>query len=288
MSVDLMIPELWSARLLVQFDRMNVWQPLFNDVSRWLRRDGDKVHMGEITSEPTIADYARYTALAAPDRITTIEHVLTIDQMKAFSFVIDDVDRTQTRPALMDEVARRTAVRMGNLINDHLRETFEAAVPSANPDNQLTTAEQITGSDFAKQMLEQIADVGEAMDAAYVPRDMRFAVMSPGVFWKLVEKLTGETTQSAYRVESFIQAILPNLFGFRPIVDAGIPTAGNKRHRVYLGRPNQYGNNAAYQIRTLEGFRSHDYFGDIVRGLYVYGADCFEGDWNYYIQPATQ
>ena len=287
MSVDLMIPELWSARLLTQFDRMNVWQPLFNDVSRWLRRDGDKVHMGEITSEPTIANYTRYGALAAPGRITTIDHTLTIDQMKAFSFEIDDVDTAQTRPMLMDEVARRTAVRMGNLINDHLRDTFEAAVPSASPDNQLATEDQITETNFAKQMLEQIADVGEAMDEASIPRDMRFAVMSPGVFWKIVEKLVGETTTSPYRIESFINAILPHLYGFRPIVDSGIPKIGAKRHRVYLGRPNQYGNNAAYQIRTLEGYRSHQGFRDVIRGLYVYGADCFEGDWNYYIQPAT-
>ena len=287
MSVDAMIPELWQARLLRQFDRLNVWQPLFNDVSSWLRQDGDMVHMGEVTSAATISNYSRNTALSTPDDITVIDHTLTIDQMKAFSFRLDDVDRMQTRPALMDEMLRRTVVKMGNLINDYLREVFEAAVPASAPDNQLATVDQITEENFAKQILEQIQDVDLAMNKANIPMDNRWLVMNYDVRDKIIDKLVSETNDTQYRVEAFTQAVVPSLYGFRVIYDNGIPATGPKRHRVYLGRPNMYGNNAAYQIQKLEGFRSHDYFADIIRGLYVYGADCFEGDWNYLIQPAT-
>ena len=286
MSVDNMIPELWSARLLIQFDRRNVWQNIFQDVSSQLR-DGDTLHIGEITSEPTIGDHTRNTAVGTPDTITTADHTLTIDQMKKFSFMLDDVDRVQTRPMLLDEVARRTGVRMGNAINDYLRGVFEDATPSASPDNQLATAEDVADDAFVTQLLAQLLDIWEAMENDNVPADMRYIIFNPTVGKALIKKLVGEPNDTQYRVEAFIHAVIPYLYGFQPIIDRGIPTSGAKLNRVYVGRPNPLGNIAAYQIRQLEGFRSQTYFADVVRGLYVYGADVIEGDWNYYIQPAA-
>ena len=287
MSVDNMIPEIWSARLLVQFDRMNVWQPLFNDISSELSMGGDTVHIGEITSTVTIGDHVRNTAVGTPDTITTADSTLTVDQMKEFSFMLDDVDAMQTRPMLMDEVARKTGVQMGNIINDYLRGIFEATVPSATPDNQLATANNTDHAEFAEQLLAQMLDVWEAMTDANIPLDQRYVVMSTKVAKKLIAQLVGETNDSEYRIQAFIQALMPHLYGFRPIIDKGIDKTGAKQHRVYLGRTNPMGNLAVYQIRTLEGFRSQTYFADVIRGLYVYGAKVIEPDWNYYIQPAA-
>ena len=130
MTVATAIPELWSARILDGFQRTNTWANLITDVSEEIS-DGDTLNLNEVTSGVTVKDYDG-TDIDAPETMTTDDQALVINQQKYFNIEVDDIDRVQARPALLDHFALQAGREVAKVYDEHLSGTFIAGIDAAH------------------------------------------------------------------------------------------------------------------------------------------------------------
>ena len=128
MAITHAIPELWSAGILTNFRRVNVWSNLVTDVSSELT-EGDTLHMASLTTYPTVKDYTRNADIADPELMTDADTTLTISQEKYFHIAVDDVDRVQMKPDLFMEHTMRAGEKVAQTVDNYL---YSECGPRAN------------------------------------------------------------------------------------------------------------------------------------------------------------
>lgn len=115
------IPQVWSARLLREFRRARRWRRAITDVSDEIARQGDTIHVGEITSDVTIRDYDKTADIADPEIQDDSEQNFKIDQGKYFNIAVNDVDRVQSQPALLPRFTNRAAYELALNYDNYIR-----------------------------------------------------------------------------------------------------------------------------------------------------------------------
>lgn len=115
MSVINFIPTIWSARLLAHLDKKHVYAALVNrDYEGEIKNYGDTVKINQI-GDINIKDYTKGKDIDDPEDLSGEQTILTIDQAKYFNFAIDDVDKAQVNPKLMDAAMQRAAYGMNDV-----------------------------------------------------------------------------------------------------------------------------------------------------------------------------
>src|SRR5688572_31340497 len=100
MSLENFIPEVWSARLLVNLYNTLVYgnpRLINTDYEGESRNMGDTVRINSIGAV-TVGDYTKNTDMAAPQTLSDAQTTLTITQQKYFNFQVDDIDKFQQFP----------------------------------------------------------------------------------------------------------------------------------------------------------------------------------------------
>ena len=272
MAVTNAIPELWSARLQRAFDAQYIWRELVTDLSSELTV-GDTLHLNEVTSDVTVNDYTVNTDINDPETIDTGDKELVINKQKYFNIAIDDVERAQTRPNLMDEYSRKAGVEMAKQVDtdiytvvnagvDATRKYSGAQFPDANPDK----TERETWIKRLFTLVEVIRD-------ANVPEGVRpWCVLNKDVAKELVEYLIFDRDQGSGDLndEAWVNARLSNFLGLNVRVDRNrSTTAATGLVQATVGLPQATG--FARQIRRVEPYRLEKRFSDAIKGLMVYG-----------------
>ena len=93
MAISNFIPTIWSAAILENFKAAQAIIPTLNRQYEGEVANGNTVKITGITT-PSVQDYASSRSLTV-DALSDSTQSLTIDQMKAISFKVDDVDRVQ-------------------------------------------------------------------------------------------------------------------------------------------------------------------------------------------------
>ena len=93
MAIDNFIPEVWSAGVTQEFIANQVVIPTLGTAFTGDVTAGSTVHIINATT-PTISDYSASRTIS-PEALADTEVQLNIDQEKAFSVNVDDVDRVQ-------------------------------------------------------------------------------------------------------------------------------------------------------------------------------------------------
>ena len=119
MAIDNFIPEVWSARIKAHLDKALVYGNVVNrEYEADIAEYGDKIHINQI-SDVTVFDYTKNTDFASgAETLTDTTTSLDIDQAKAFNFQIDDVDKAQQKPKIMDYAMSRAAYALADAM-DH-------------------------------------------------------------------------------------------------------------------------------------------------------------------------
>ena len=273
MPITKVIPEIWSARLLRAFERATVWNGLVTDVSSELAAGGDTLHLGKITSAVTVRDYAREAAIAAPEFPTDAEETLVLAQKKYFNLGVDDLDRVQAKPALLDEFSRMAAVEVGKGIDTHIYTIVRAGIAAARKTSVTKLRPVVNATTANRQAFAlEILDAVEEMDNANWPADGRWAVIPTDikkqlVIW-LIEKnlLAANTTDEAIKNAAFSR-----IFGLDIRADSQITRAsatGNPYAILGMRTATIY----VSQVQKVEAYRHPSYFADALKGLYLYQA----------------
>ena len=288
------IPEIWSGKLQVKFYKYTVLAEITNnDWEGEIKGSGDKVHIRSIPTI-TIRDYTKGLNLTneVPES-TPIE--LSIDKGKYFSVVCDDVDEVQADVRLMDMFTNDAAEQMKIAIDGNVLQSVYTDAASANKgatagaisgNINLGTANaalSITkdGASSTTAILDLILNMGQVLDEQNVPEDGRWMVITPWIA-SLIKKselrqayLTGDDVTPLRNgklgmIDRFTLYVSNNLK--TQADNAG--TSGDTSDDftgTYIMAGTRDAVSFASQITNVETLRSQSTFGNIVRGLNVYG-----------------
>ena len=270
------IPEIWSGKLIENFYDATVLSAISNtDYEGEIRNMGDTVNI-RTTPEITIQTYVKGQTLSVenPDKAKL---QLVIDKGEYFACVEDDVDQVQTDMNLMDMWSKDASERMKIKIDQRVLADILTGV-SAN--NKGTAAGAISGniglgatgsavSLTKTNVIEKIVDMGTVLDEANCPEQNRYLVIPA--------KMAGLIKQSDLKDASITgdgstplrNGRLGMIDRFTVYVSHNLVKDSNGDFSVIGGHT--MGFTFASQMTNMETIRSETTFGNIIRGLQVYG-----------------
>lgn len=275
------IPEIWSGKLIENFYDATVLSAISNtDYEGEIKSMGDTVNI-RTSPEITLRSYTKGQTLQ-------IEHPdkpklqLVIDKGEYFACVEDDIDKVQTDIAMMDLWSKDASEKMKIKIDQRVLTDLLPDIAAGNKGltagaktasfNLGTTASPLTvtkdGAGGTTSIIDLIVDMGTVLDEANVPESGRFIVL-PAKACGLIKKselkdasLSGDGTSILRngrlgQIDRFTVYMSHNLK-----VDTG-------KFNVIAGH--KMGFTFASQMTEMETLRSEQTFGNIIRGLQVYG-----------------
>jgi len=274
------IPEIWAGKLIEKFYKTTVFGAISNtNYQGVIKNQGDKVYIRQI-GDVTISDYVKGQKLVY-ERIESTDVELAIDKAKYFAFTCDDVDAYQSDIKLMNEWSTDASEQMKIKIDSLVLQDM-ATSSSLNAYNVGATAGKISGSfnigasaapvQLTKaNVLEYIVDCGTVLDEQNVPETGRWMVI-PSWVANLIKKsdlkdasLVGESPTIMRNgrlgiIDRFTLYLSNNVYSATDTVTCYYVLFGTN-HAITF----------ASQITKMESLRAETTFGDLVRGLQVYG-----------------
>lgn len=257
MAVTNFIPTVWSAAILENFKTAQAIIPTLNRQYEGEIASGNTVKITGITT-PSIQDYATSRTLTI-DALSDSTQSMLINQEKAISFKVDDIDRVQAAGSF--EPVTADAGRA--LAEDS--ESYVIAQMKANGTSAGTTAITTPAHAFAA-----VVAIRTALGKAKIPASDRFLAVSPEFAALLLaegSKLTSANTAGGDG--ELRNGVLGNLLGFTVIEHPLLTHTSNRPAAI-----GYHGPSVGYvgQIAKTEGGRMELAFADYIRSLNVYGA----------------
>jgi len=288
-SASKFIPQVWSGKLVEKFYTATVFGAIANtDYEGEISDYGDQVII-RTTPTLTITDYQIGDALNYETPINA-NTTLDINKGKYFAFTLDDVDSMQSDINLMDDWAEDASEQMKIAVDS---DVITNIITDVSTDNKGIAAGVISGDinlgatgtngDAAIQItsstiLDYIIDMGTVLDEQNVPETGRWLVM-PAWMVATIKKsdlkdasLAGDTTSIMRNglvgmVDRFMLYLSNNIVGI---------TEGTATLYKPIGGHSS-GLTFAAQMTKMETLPNPDTFGQLVRGLNVYGYKVIEG-----------
>lgn len=276
------IPEIWSAKLIENFYDSTVLAAIANtDYEGDIKSMGDTVNI-RTTPDLTIRTYEKGMTLAV-ERPDKPKIQLVIDQGEYFAAIEDDVDKVQADINLMDTWSRDASEKMKIKIDQNVLAGMLTGIAATNKG---ATAGRIsadidlgtTAAPLAMtktNVIDLLVDMGTVLDEANAPEAGRFIVI-PAKMAGLIKKsdlkdasITGDGT-SIQR-----NGRLGMIDRFTVYVSHNLNVATGK-FDIVAGH--KMGLTFASQMTEMESIRAETTFGNIVRGLQVYGYKVVKGE----------
>lgn len=262
MAIDNFIPEIWAAGVTQSFIANQVVIPTLNTQFTGQVTRGNQVHIINATT-PTIVDYAAAGRTITAEALADTEVLLNIDQEKAFSVNVDDVDKVQASSDFGPWVDSA-----GRALAEDAEEYLIAQMLAGATDGQETTPVAV---DTPAEARAAVRKIRKLMSTAKVPASDRFMVVNPDFADLLIDGLSDAAVAGG--TEELRNGQILRLYGFNivesPLVAGSTPTAIGYHSSMVA-----YAN----QINSLEALRNPTKFADIVRGLNVYGAKVIKSE----------
>jgi hypothetical protein len=275
------IPEIWSGKLIENFYDATVLSAISNtDYEGEIRRMGDTVN---IRTQPniTIREYVKGQNLVVenPD---SPKLQLVIDKGEYFSCVEDDIDRVQSDIKLMDMWSKDASEQMKIKIDQRVLTDMLPDIDSRNKGatagaksaafNLGTTGTPLTvtkdGASTTTPVVDLIVDMGTVLDEANVPESDRFLVIPARMAGLIKKSELKDASLTGDSVTPLRNGRLGMIDRFTLYVSHNLNVASGKTS-IIAGH--KMGFTFASQMTEMETLRAQSTFGNIVRGLQVYG-----------------
>lgn len=276
------VPEIYSKSVLKFFRRASIAEDITNtDYYGEIANYGDTVH---VIKEPTISigDYTRGKKVDVQD-LDDDEITLIVDQAKYFSFAVDDIEKKQAHLNWESLSTNSGAYSLKNSYDSAILTYMSGQALAANVvgSDSATTSGDLSSTSTSMDLgyaagevspLALLSRLSLKLDEQDVPEENRWLVASPA-FWEVMadenSKLMGVDftgdTNSMLRNGRITDGLIR---GFRPYKTNNTP-AGTNASIVMAGHMSSTA--TASQINKTEVLRSTEFFGDVVRGLHMYG-----------------
>jgi hypothetical protein len=286
------LPSIYSAKVLNFFRKASVVEAITNtDYSGEISNYGDSV---KIIKEPVISvyDYTRGSD-TTQTKLTDEELTLVVDSAKAFKFIVDDIERDMSHVNFKEVATSSAAYALRDSFDSSVIESMFSGVSSSSPDHVL-------GADSATKLaadvydgagsidlgitsetdpLNVLARMARLLDDANVPEEGRWFVASPEFYEQLSQSGSKLLSVDFNAGQGSIRNGLVSsgkLRGFNMYKSNNIAAVSNATGKCLGGHISSTA--TAQTIISTEVLRDPSSFGDIVRGLHVYGAKVLRDD----------
>ena len=284
------IPEIWSGKLQVKFYQSTVLSEITNnDWEGEIKDQGDKV---EIRTVPTItiSNYSKGQTLSSQVPTTDLVELL-IDKGKYFQTVVDDVDDVQSDLKLMDIFTNDASQQMKIAIDTDVLSALVGASVSANEGatagaisgdlnlgvstGQSKAAVEVTSTN----VIDKVITMGQVLDEQNAPEDGRWLIIPA---WLAAKIKTSDLKDASITGDSMtplrngrlgmidrFTLYVSNLLPSQTSITGEGQDSSVKAFSCFAGTRDAI--TFASQITRMETLRSQTTFGNLVRGLNVYG-----------------
>ena len=284
------LPKIYSKKVLNFFRKASVVEAITNtDYAGEIAAFGDSVR---IIKEPVISvsDYTRGSDTTAT-KLTDQELTLVVDSAKAFKFIVDDIETNMSHVNFKEVATSSAAYALRDSYDAAVIATMFSGVSSSSPDHVLgadassatqTMAQHqggsngidLTGSDgTGTDPLDVMSFMAKLLDEQSVPEEGRWFVAPPSFYNELAQSGSKLLSVDFNAGQGSIRNGLVSsgkLRGFDMYKSNNVAAASTATGKIMAGHISSTA--TAQTIISTEVLRDPSSFGDIVRGLHVYGA----------------
>ena len=281
------MPELYSKKVLNFFRKASVAEAITNtDYAGEISAFGDSV---KIIKEPviTVDQYERGGSVTATT-LTDNEVTLVVDTANAFKFIVDDIETSMSHVNFKEVASSSAAYALRDAFDTGVIAKMFAGVPASSPNH-------ILGSDSATDLaagtfdgtgnldigyasgehdpIDVLSHMARLLDEQNVPEEGRWFLANPEFYEQLVQTSSKLMSVDFNAGQGSIRNGLVSsgkLRGFDMYKTNNIAATSNAAGKCIAGHISS--TCTAQTIINTEVVRDTASFGDIVRGLHVYGA----------------
>jgi hypothetical protein len=281
------LPKVYSKQVLNFFRKASVVEAITNtDYSGDISGYGDTVR---IIKEPVITVYQyERGADVTKTALTDQEVSLVIDTANAFKFIVDDIETNMSHVNFRDVATSSAAYALRDAFDEGVIATMFAGVAASSPNH-------ILGSDNATDLaagtfdgtgnldigfasgehdpIDVLSHMARLLDEQNIPEEGRWFLANPEFYEILVQSSSKLLSVDYNAGQGSIRNGLVSsgkLRGFDMYKTNNIAATSNAAGKCLAGHISSTA--TAQTITSTEVIRDPDSFGDIVRGLHVYGA----------------
>jgi len=285
------LPSIYSKKVLNFFRKASVVEAITNtDYAGEISAYGDSV---KIIKEPTITvyDYTRGSDTTST-KLTDQEITLVVDSAKAFKFIVDDIETNMSHVNFKEVASSSAAYSLKDSYDAAVLTTMFAGVSASAPDHIIgadaaagtagvgeTTASVDLGVASEVDPLDLMARMARLLDDQSVPEENRWFVASPDFYEELSQSGSKLLSVDFNAGQGSIRNGLVSsgkLRGFDMYKSNNVPSVSTATGQCLGGHMSSTA--TANTILSTEVIRDPSSFGDIVRGLHVYGAKVLRDD----------
>ena len=260
MAISNFIPTVWSENLYQELDKKYVGVANCNrDYEGEILEKGSIVRICGI-SDVTVSEYTKNSNMNAPATLSDTVRDLKIDQAKYFNFQIDDIDRAQASPKLMEAAMKNAAGALANDADRYVFSLYSFAGTSIKSDNvSVDNIVDLIIDARTKLFTNNVAD----------PEDIVIEVTPEIAGMILKAKVALSTDNSGAMEAGCIGAIGGcKIFVSNNVFKVEGDTGFEHKCLARTKRAIAF----AEQLSEIDAYRPELRFADAVKGLHLYGA----------------
>jgi hypothetical protein len=282
------LPAVYSKKVLNFFRKASVCEAITNtDYAGEITAFGDSV---KIIKEPVISvsAYTRGSDTTAT-KLTDQEVNLVVDNANAFKFIVDDIETSMSHVNFKEVASSSAAYALRDAFDSAVIAEMFAGVSAATPNHILGSDSDtdLAGGTFdgtgnldigqasgEHDPLDVMAHMARLLDEQNVPEEGRWFLAPPSFYEQLSQASSKLMSVDFNAGQGSIRNGLVSsgkLRGFDMYKSNNIGATTNAAGKILAGHVSSTA--TAQTITSTEVIRDPDSFGDICRGLHVFGAE---------------
>lgn len=258
MSYNNFKPEVWTELTNRNLNKELVFGALANrKYEGKIENYGSSIRVPSIGSV-TVGDYTGADITFQED--TGAYQTININKAKYFALKMDDVDKAQAIPGVMEGLTEQAIYEMADVVDTELAKLYTKC------------KNNVSGTIGTDKVTHLILKLAAQMDKDNVPTANRWLVLSPEVYVEIIKELpqisTGENTLGIN------QSYYIGMYGGFQIFKSNNVQLTGKKYHCMAGV--SAGLTLAMQINKMEAGRFEKSFGEYVKGLQLFGCDVIE------------
>ena len=256
MALTNFISTVWSETLFSQMDKKYIAVANCNrEFEGDIKNRGDRVKICGI-GDINIFDYTKNADFeSGAQELSDAVKTLMIDQAKAFNFQIDDIERAQTEPRLMDAAVKNAAAALANTADKYVFSLCEKAGSNIEATATIDNVLNLIIDARTKLLESNVCDPGDIV-----------VEVSPAV-GSLILKNKINVANTDTVLES---GCIGYVAGCKVYVSNNVVVEGNV-HKCMARSKRAIA--FAEQLSEIDAYRPERRFADAVKGLHLYGAE---------------
>jgi len=272
MTLENFIPEIWAAEVQRALEKNLVYGQVGianRDYEGEISAQGDTVRINQI-GPVTVKSYTKNTDIDSPETLTDAQQVLQITEQDYFNFQIDDIDKAQQKPKVMQEAMAEASYAMRDSVDQFIASLYTDVSASNLKGTDAVPITPNNNAGDAQNIYNIIVDCGVLLDDSRCPLEGRWMIVPPWFYGRLLKEDRFVSTEKAGTSAGLRNGQVGMVDNFTILRSHNVPNTDSTKYKILFGTAQ--GITFANQINKVEAFRPEKRFADAVKGLNTYGA----------------